>query len=238
MTVIWNHQASCSDYKTVALADDHPVFLRGLVELLGDEPNVRIVGEATDAAATIDLVASTTPNIAIIDLSMPGDVFQAIATIAGATPETRMLVYTAYCSPDSAIRALEAGALGFVLKTAPYEELLEAINEVGAGQMYVAKQYAASVITALRTRAKSAAVFEQACLTSREMAIVAHLIHGYTNRQIASQLRLSEKTVKYYMTQIMQKLKARNRVEVALSARQHEQDIKGQNIIRDLGAEA
>lgn len=230
MEAAWNHQAACHQAKTIALADDHPVFLQGLAELLANEADTFIVGQAADVSQLIELVAGTKPDVAIIDLSMPGDVFQAISTIAQGVPETRMLVYTAYCSPDSAIRALEAGALGFVLKTSPYEELLEAIGEVGAGQMFVAKQYAASVMTSLKAHAKSAAAFEEACLTSREMAIVAHVVHGYTNKQIACQLHLSEKTVKYYMTQIMQKLKARNRVEVAISAKQQEQDLNGQNI--------
>lgn len=220
-----------SSCRTLVLADDHPVFLHGLSELLSAEAEVRVVGEAGSAQGVIDLVLTTEPDIAIIDLSMPGNVFEAISTIASTANRTRMLVYTAYCSPDSAVRALEAGALGFVLKTSPYEELLEAIEEVGNGQMFVAKQYATSVLTALRSHSRSALLFEEACLTSREIAIVAHLVHGCTNKQIATRLRLSEKTVKYYMTQIMQKLKARNRVEVVISAKEYDQNIKAHGAI-------
>lgn len=218
------------DHKRIVLADDHPVFLKGLSELLGNEPAIRVTGEANTAAEMLDLIAATSPDIAIVDLSMPGDVFEAISSVAGAAAGTRIIVYTAYRSAESAIRALEAGASGFVLKTSPFEELLEAIEEVGAGQVFVAREYAASVMTTLRDHSKSAALFESARLTSREMAIVALLANGYTNRQIAAQLQLSEKTVKYYMTQIMQKLKARNRVEVVISARQHEQGIAGHGV--------
>ena len=233
MAGVSHHHGAHERGKKIVLADDHPVFLQGLGELLKGEADLCVVGEASDASQLIELVAHTRPDVAIIDLSMPGDVFQSISDIAREMTETKMLVYTAYCSPDSAIRALEAGSLGFVLKTSPYEELLEAIGEVSEGHMFVAKQYATSVMTSLKVHAKSAAAFEEACLTSREMAIVAHVVHGYTNRQIASQLQLSEKTVKYYMTQIMQKLKARNRVEVAISAKQHEQDLSGQGSIRE-----
>lgn len=230
MTSHGTHPSPAPDHKTILLADDHPVFLKGLSELLGNEPAIRVTGEANTAAEMLELIAATSPDIAIVDLSMPGDVFEAISIVAGAAAGTRIIVYTAYRSAESAIRALEAGATGFVLKTSPFEELLEAIEEVGAGQVFVAREYAASVMTTLRDHSKSAALFESARLTSREMAIVALLANGYTNRQIAAQLQLSEKTVKYYMTQIMQKLKARNRVEVVISARQHEQSTTGHSV--------
>ncbi|WP_186767249.1 response regulator [Devosia ginsengisoli] len=213
-----------SPYMTIALVDDHPIFLEGLKELLSSEAPFQIVGEADSAAAFVELIAATTPDLAIVDLSMPGDVFDAINRLASST---KIVVYTAYCSTETAVRALEAGAVGFVLKTSPYEELLEAIDAVCSGQFFVTKQYASSVTAALREQSQSDALFTPTRFTSRELAIVAHLLRGYTNRQIANQLQLSERIVKYNMTHIMAKLKARSRLEVAISVRRHEQALKG-----------
>lgn len=206
----------------IALADDHPVFLAGLNELLTSEASIHIVGEADTAATTVEMIAATAPDLAILDLSMPGDVFGAIAEIAETAANTKVVIYTAYCSTESAVRALEAGAVGFVLKTSPYEELLKAIEAVFAGRIFVSERYAAAVMMALREHSQVTALYESARLSARELEIVAQLLQGCTNRQIAARLELSERTVKYYMTHIMLKLKARNRVEVVISARQHE----------------
>ncbi|MGB3339189.1 MAG: response regulator transcription factor [Devosia sp.] len=213
-------------HRTITIADDHPVFLAGLSDLLSTEASVQIVGEADTAATTVEMIAATVPDIAILDLSMPGDVIRAITEILGTATSTKILIYTAYCSTESAVRALEAGAVGFVLKTSPYEELLEAIEAVSSGKIFVSKRYAAAVFGALREHSRVAALYEAARLTVRELEIVAHLLEGCTNRQIAVRLSLSERTVKYYMTHIMLKMKARNRVEVVISARQHERSIR------------
>ena len=206
----------------IVLADDHPVFLAGLKDLLTSEASIQIVGEADTAAATVELIAATAPDLAILDLSMPGDVFGAIAEISETAVSTRIVIYTAYCSTQSAVQALEAGAVGFVLKTSPYEELLKAIEAVFSERIFVSERYAAAVMLALREHSQVAALYEAARLSSRELEIVAQLLQGCTNRQIAARLELSERTVKYYMTHIMLKLKARNRLEVVISARQHE----------------
>lgn len=216
----------CPRPKTIVIADDHPLLLEGLHQLLGSEASIEIVGEADNALSTIDVIAKTAPDIAILDLSMPGDVFAAIAEIAGARSDTKVVIYTAYCSTESAVRALEAGAVGLVLKTSPYEELLEALDAVCQGKLFVSKRYAASVMSALREHSEVSALYEAARLSTRELEIVAQLLQGCTNRQIAARLQLSERTVKYYMTHIMLKLKARNRVEVVISARQHERGIR------------
>ena len=211
---------------TIAVADDHPVFLAGLNELLSSEGSIQIVGGADTAEASVEMVAATVPDLAILDLSMPGDVIRAIAEITGTATSTKILVYTAYSSTESAVRALEAGAVGFVLKSSPYEELLEAIDAVFSGKIFVSERYAGAVMGALQEHSRVNTLYETAKLTSRELEIVALLLEGCTNRQIASRLKLSERTVKYYMTHIMLKLKARNRLEVVISARQHERGLR------------
>lgn len=212
--------------KMIVIADDHPLLLRGLHELLGSEASIKIVGEASSALSIVEVVATAAPDIVILDLSMPGDVFTAIAEIAGTGAGTKVVIYTAYCSTESAVRAFEAGAVGFVMKTSPYEELLEALDAVCEGKLFVSKRYASSVMSALREYSEVSALYEAARLSTRELEIVALLLEGSTNRQIATRLNLSERSVKYYMTHIMLKLKARNRVQVVISARQHERSIR------------
>lgn len=223
-------QPSQLRHMTVAIADDHPLFLLGLKDLLSSEPFIRIVGEANSAVSSVDLIASTAPDIALLDLSMPGDIFEAVAKISETAPRTRIIIYTAYCNIDSAVRALEAGASGFILKTSPYEELIEAIVTVSSEHFFVDKKYANSVMNILREHSQVEKIYDAAKLSKRELEIVSHLLQGCTNRQIASKLHLSEKTIKFYMTGLMQKLKARNRVDVVVSARQHAEFLKRQDI--------
>jgi DNA-binding NarL/FixJ family response regulator len=137
-------------------------------------------------------------------------------------PQTKVVVFTAYCSIDSALKALDAGATGFVLKGSPSSELFEAIDMVMSGQMFVTREYASQVMNGLRDRARKQALNEAIKLNVREQQIVGHLMQARTNREIAAELRISEKTVKHYMTGLMAKLKARNRVEVVIAARQNQ----------------
>lgn len=153
-----------------------------------------------------------------MDLSMPGDVFSVITDIVAHSDRTKIIVFTAFSSVDSAMRALDAGATGFVLKGATFDELFEAIEAVMRGEMFITKQYASQVLGGLRNRAQREAVNRSVKLNIREKQIVEHLLKARTNREIASSLLISEKTVKRYMTTLMLKLHARNRVEVAIQA--------------------
>ena len=207
---------------TVAIADDHPVLLAGMVSLFACSDRHRVVGQAVCADSSLELVNTLAPDVIIMDLSMPGDVFRTIAQIVATAPNTKVVVFTAYCSIDSALKALDAGATGFALKGSPSSELLEAIDTVMEGQMFVTRQYASQVMNGLRERARRQALHEAVKLNVREKQIVGQLMLARTNREIAAQLRISEKTVKHYMTGLMIKLKARNRVEVVIASRESE----------------
>lgn len=210
---------------TVAIADDHPVLLAGMAALLSSSDRHKVVGQAVDADSCMEIVRTLSPDVMIMDLSMPGDVFRTIAQIVATAPDTKVVVFTAYCSIDSALKALDAGATGFALKGSPSSELLEAIDMVMANQMFVTRQYASQVMNGLRERAKRQALDEAIKLNVREKQIVGHLMLARTNREIAAELHISEKTVKHYMTGLMLKLKARNRVEVVIASRmQQEQE--------------
>ena len=212
-----NHQV------TIAVADDHPVLLEGIVSLFKSNDRFRIVGQADNADSSMQLVTEHSPDVIIMDLSMPGDVFRTISKIAAQMSHTKVVVFTAYCSIDSALKALDAGATGFVLKGSPCAELFEAIEAVLSDQMFITRQYASQVMNGLRDRSRRQALNEAIKLSVREKQIVGQLLQARTNREIASELRISEKTVKHYMTGLMLKLKARNRVEVVIAARQNEE---------------
>ncbi|QDZ11008.1 response regulator [Devosia ginsengisoli] len=204
---------------TVAIADDHPVLLAGMVSLFAGSDRHQIVGQAVCADSSLEIVKAVSPDVIIMDLSMPGDVFRTIAQIVATAPDTKVVVFTAFCSIESALKALDAGATGFALKGSPSSELLEAIDTVMAGQMFVTRQYASQVMNGLRDRARRQALDESIKLNVREKQIVGHLMQARTNREIAAALHISEKTVKHYMTGLMLKLKARNRVEVVIASR-------------------
>lgn len=205
---------------TVAVADDHPVLLKGMVSLFNASERFRLVGEAVCADTAREMVRDQSPNVLIMDLSMPGDVFGTIRQIAVSHPDTKVVVFTAFCSVDSALKVLDAGATGFVLKVSPSFELFEAIDTVVSGQTYITRQYASQVIKGLRDSAHRQVLNDAIKLSLREKQIVGHLLQARTNREIAAALHISEKTVKHYMTSLMLKLKARNRVEVVIAARQ------------------
>jgi len=207
----------------VAVADDHPLLLAGVAGLFTNNERYEVVGQAVCSDTSMALVKDVAPDVIVMDLSMPGDVFRTIAEIVATAPDTKVVVFTAYCSVESALKALDAGATGFVLKGSPPSELLEAIDMVLAGQMFVTRQYASQVMNGLRDRARRQVLDEATKLNVRETQIIGHLMQARTNREIAAQLHISEKTVKHYMTGLMLKLKARNRVEVVIAARRSQE---------------
>ena len=210
-----------ADPITIAFADDHPMLLRGIMNLFEDDPAYHVVGKAECANTAMDLVRQHVPDVIIMDLSMPGDIFETISEMAEQYPQTRIVIFTAYSSIDAALKALDAGAVGFVLKDSDCEELFDAVAAVSAGDLYITKQYAVQVMNGLRDRGRRDSSKESVRLSPREKQIVGFLLQARTNREIAEKLAISERTVKSYMSALMAKLKARNRVEVAVAARQY-----------------
>lgn len=204
-----------SRISTVTVSDDHPVFIEGVKDLLVRQADLDVVGQANCSRSSLDLVNQHKPDVAILDLSMPGDIFQTISEITRTNTHTRSIVYTAYCSVDSAVKALEAGATGFVLKSDPIEELLDAIR--ARDQLVISKKFSTEVLTAMRARQSAAPPAAILSLSRREKQVVGQLLLGQTNREIARMLDLTEQTVKHYMTSLMHKLKVRSRVEVVVA---------------------
>ncbi len=200
---------------TIAVVDDHPVLRHGVAALLRSRRGYQVVGEGADDQDALAIVREYRPDILLIDIQMPGDVFDAIVRSKRLSPETKIVAFTVSDRIDHALTALDAGADGYVLKGSTLDQLLVALEEVQKGQNYVTPSLSKRIIESLR---KPDVSREDVQLTIREEQIVNLLSRGYSNKMIASRLDLSEKTVKHYMTEIIQKLKVSNRVEVVLAA--------------------
>jgi len=207
----------------LAFADDHPAMLRGLVSVFEDYAEYEVIATAVTADDALEIVKLQAPDVIFLDLSMPGDVFGTIKSIAGGHPQTKVIIYTAFSSTESAVKAMDMGAIGFVLKGGPMAELTEALRSAVSSDLYISRQFASSVLTGLRERSKRREINDAVRLNLREKQIVAHLFEAQTNKEIARHLNLSEKTIKHYMSSLMQKLKARNRVEVVIAARRQQE---------------
>jgi DNA-binding NarL/FixJ family response regulator len=195
------------------LVDDHPALLLGLSAILSESRNYKIVGTGVSAEAAMALARDYLPDVLLLDLSMPGDVFDAIRWITENVPGTRMIVFTAYAEVGLARRAIEAGARGFVLKGRPASELHQAIETVQTGMMFVSPD-----IRALLERPRGFRSSPNE-LTARETEVLECLFRGMSNKEIGVELGLTEKTVKHYMTNLMNRLGVKNRVEAVLEAR-------------------
>ncbi|MDO9417827.1 response regulator transcription factor [Pararhizobium sp.] len=203
---------------TVAFVDDHPVLLEGLVSLYSGKDDLTIVGRGSNAVDALKIAEQLVPDVLVVDLSMPGDSLAAIEIISRTMPNTKVVIFTAASSIEMAVKALNSGASGYVLKGSTAEDLHNAIVAVHNGDTYMTPGFATKVIMSMKTAEIRQKAFNTKRLSAREEQIVHCLMKGRTNREIAVSLDISEKTVKHYMTVLMQKLDVRNRVEVVLAA--------------------
>jgi DNA-binding NarL/FixJ family response regulator len=203
---------------SIALIDDHPLMIEAISSLLKRNQGFEVVGIGETAYDIVELCKRTQPQVAVVDLSMPGDVYAAIASAIKISPPTKIVAFTAATGVDSAIRALDSGVSGYVLKGSSTMELIQAILSVQSGETYITQNFASRVIAALRDASLRRKAAEAVILSIRERQIVNLLLNGKTNKEIAIAIKISEKTVKHYMTALMQKLQVRNRVEVVIAA--------------------
>ena len=209
-----------SDPLQIAIVDDHPLFREGVVHTLGAQPNIEVVGEGESAEDAVRIVSERMPDILLLDVSMPGGGLNAVRQIAAAFPVVKVIMLTVSESEDDVTAALRAGARAYVLKGVASRELARIIRNVAAGEVYVTPSLAASLLYELTGgRGPNAAPNPLDGLTERERQILERVAAGDSNKEIGAQLGVSEKTVKHHMTNILQKLQARNRVEAALMAR-------------------
>jgi DNA-binding NarL/FixJ family response regulator len=209
-----------SDRLRVLVADDHPIFREGVVHSLSSEEDIEIVGEAADGEEVVSLTGELVPDLVVLDLGMPkGGGIEATRRIAASMPATAILILTVSEDGDDLLEVLKAGARGYVLKGVAAQGLINAVRAVARGEVYVTPALAGSILHEM-TREETVDPFER--LTLREQDILELVAEGRTNREIGEQLYLAEKTVKHYMTNVLQKLHVRSRVEAALLAQRRE----------------
>ena len=211
-----------SEVVTIVVADDHPLFRRGVVQSLTAEKTFSVIGEAGTGEEALRLVAEQNPDILLLDIGMPGaGGIAAVGQVMAACPLTRVLMLTVSESPDDLMRALTAGARGYVLKGVSGEALATAVRAVAAGEVFVTPALASTILYEM-THDEPKDPLDQ--LTEREQQVLQLLGEGLTNREIGERLFLAEKTIKHYMTNVLQKLHVRSRVEAALLAHQRRLD--------------
>ncbi|VVT08464.1 response regulator transcription factor [Rhizobium sp. EC-SD404] len=203
---------------SIAFVDDHPILLEGIVSVFSRSSELNIVAKGYTTEDALKIAETHSPDILVVDLSMPGDIFDAISKISGRQTNTKVIAFTAATGIDQAVRALDSGASGYVLKGSTADDLLNAVHAVRSGETFITQGFAGKVIAALRNASLRKAAVQAIKLSIREEQIVRLLMRGRTNREIAEQLHISEKTVKHYMTVLMQKLNVRNRLEVVIAA--------------------
>jgi len=186
----------------VIVADDHVIFRQGLLNLLQSSKDIVVAGEAGTGPETINLITREKPDIAILDISMPGfDGFEILERIQSMGTCTKVIFLTMHKDALTAKRALQSGASGYVLKDNAFEDLLYAINTVSAGGKFISPSVLESVIKSPLHEGK-----ESQILTLREREVLKLIATGLKNRQIAHELFISIKTVETHRTNIMQKL--------------------------------
>lgn len=203
---------------SLAIVDDHPLLAEGLAIVLGRQERISVVAMGNKADDVLTIIDSHDPDIILLDLNMPGDAFAVLNEARIRASRTKLIVFTASNCTNHATIALSAGAAGFVLKGSQASELVDAIDAVMRGEIFITPSFAAKVIGALQAKEAVKRAAERVKLTVREEQIVRLLLVGKQNREIAISLDLSEKTVKSYMSNLMTKMNARNRLEVVIAA--------------------
>ena len=193
----------------ILLADDHTIMRQGLSALLGRQENLTIVAEANDGHEAVELFRKHRPDILLTDIEMPRmDGITALAAIRAEYPDARGILLTMHAREGDILRGMRAGAMGYVLKDAPLDTLLEAIHMVSAGRHWVAPVVGA----------KLAVRMAGAELTARELDVLQQLAKGKSNQEIAAGLTMSEGTVKFHINHLLQKLGAADRTQAVLIA--------------------
>jgi two-component system response regulator NreC len=207
------------------IVDDHAVLRAGLHLLFNSQGDLEVVGEASDGAEAVAKVKDLKPDVVILDLAMVGQAgIPTIRQIRNCCPETRVLVLTMYGDQAYLRLAMDAGASGYVVKSAAHTELLRATREVVQGQTFVDGSFDSHVVSAA-TEAKPHKAREVGgslnSLSPREREVFNFLVQGFTNPQIATQLDISVKSAETYRSRLMDKLQLRNRADVVRFALAH-----------------
>ncbi|HYB35822.1 MAG TPA: response regulator transcription factor [Mycobacterium sp.] len=201
---------------TVFLVDDHEVVRRGLIDLLGADPELDVVGEAGSVAEAMARIPALQPDVAVLDVWLPdGNGIELCRDLLSRVPELRCLMLTSFTSDEAMLDAILAGASGYVVKDIKGMELAHAVKEVGVGRSLLDNRAAAALMAKLRGGAGSDPL---SGLTDQERTLLGFLSEGMTNKQIADRMFLAEKTVKNYVSRLLTKLGMERRTQAAVFA--------------------
>lgn len=203
----------------IVIADDHPLYREGVARSLTESGQFEIVGEAANGHDALDLVRKLLPDVVLLDVSMPDGGIATLGQIMAMDNPPRVAMLTVSEEDDDIMQALKLGALGYVLKGVGSRELVQIVADLAEGRSYVAPSLAIKMMAAMNAPRAVAVKSELDSLTKREEDILRLVSLGKSNKEVANDLDLQEKTIKHYMTAILQKLQVRNRTEAAIMAK-------------------
>ncbi len=207
-----------TEHIRIVVADDHPVVRDGLVAILSTQADFQVVGEAASGAEAIEQVLSLTPDVLLLDLEMPEmDGVAVLKQLRASEVLTRAVVFTAFDTDERILDAVQAGAQGYLLKGAPREELFSAVRVVWSGGSLLQPIVASKLLRQVSQETPDAVI---ETLTARELEVLKLLAQGQQNKEIAAELVISERTVKFHVSSILGKLGAGNRTEAVRIAAQ------------------
>lgn len=192
----------------ILVADDHPVVLDGLVAILGTQPDFDVVAQATGGAELVDKFRAYRPDVVMLDLEMPEvDGVEALRRMQEITSNVRAIVFTAFDTDERIMEAIKSGAQGYLLKGAPRTEIFNAVRIVHSGGSLLQPLIASRLMRHVQAGEPSEG------LTGREQEVIQLLARGLQNKEIAAQLNVTERTIKFHVSSILAKLQAGNRTE-------------------------
>ena len=201
----------------VLVVDDESVVREGIVAILSLQGTLEVVGEASDGIQAVEAARKTTPDVILLDMAMPKqDGLATIPILKEIIPDVRILVLTSFAESDQVYQAIKSGAIGFMLKDARREQLIQAIHDVANGQASISPSIALKVIQDVNHPTE--VLYTSSPLTPRELETLRLIARGMTNQEIADSITVAERTVAKYVSSILEKLHLANRTQAALYA--------------------
>ena len=206
----------------VIVADDQSMVRAGFRLLLSGEPDIEVVGEASNGLEAVDKAGRLHPSVVLMDIRLPGEGgIEAASQVTRSVPNSKVVMLTSFADDELVVRAIRAGAVGYVLKQVGNEELLRAIRAAAKGEALLDPSTTARLLSRVREAERKADEDAFRDLSDREMDVLVHLAKGKTNAEIGALLNLSEKTVGNYISNMFEKLQLSNRIELAAYAYEH-----------------
>lgn len=206
----------------VGLVDDHALLRLGLRTLINDQADMEVVGEAESTGAALKMVESARPQVALMDIRLPGESgLEAARQVASRFPDTKVVMLTSYADEELVVSAIRAGAVGYILKEVGNEEVLRGIRAAASGGSALDAATTARLLARVRATEHKADEDAFRDLSERELDVLHEISQGKTNAEVAAALNLSEKTARNYVSTILEKLHLANRIELATYAIKH-----------------